>query len=111
MIHNHNYRKSGSFTYIILTRTPRIVGPLSPPHQCVTMESVKLRKEVDLMSRRCEICQKGLRTGFQVSHSHIRSKRSWQANIQKVRAVIDGETKRVSVCSRCLRSGKVQRAQ
>ncbi|MBO6202025.1 MAG: 50S ribosomal protein L28, partial [Selenomonas sp.] len=30
--------------------------------------------------------------------------------IQRVRAVVEGEVKRVNVCTRCLRSGKVQRA-
>ncbi|HHT02505.1 MAG TPA: 50S ribosomal protein L28 [Firmicutes bacterium] len=62
------------------------------------------------MSRRCDICQKGAKTGFQISHSHIRSKRQWNANIQKVKAIVNGQAKRIKVCSRCLRSGKVQRA-
>jgi len=62
------------------------------------------------MSRECYICKKGRVTGFQYSHSHIRTKRSWLPNIKKVKAVIDGSVKRVYVCTRCLRSGKVQRA-
>ncbi|MBR6861587.1 MAG: 50S ribosomal protein L28, partial [Acidaminococcaceae bacterium] len=31
-------------------------------------------------------------------------------NVQTVRAIVDGEVKRVNVCTRCLRSGKVTRA-
>ncbi len=36
------------------------------------------------MSRKCEICGKGGSTGMQVSHSHIRTKKKWMPNIQKV---------------------------
>lgn len=61
------------------------------------------------MANFCEICGKGTVTGMNVSHSHLKTKRTWKPNIQKVRAVVDGEVKRVNVCTRCLRSGKVQR--
>ncbi|KJS18989.1 MAG: 50S ribosomal protein L28 [Clostridiaceae bacterium BRH_c20a] len=49
-------------------------------------------------------------TGMQVSHSHIRTKKKWAPNLQKVRAIVKGTPKRVTVCTRCLRSGKVKRA-
>ncbi|MEG6615262.1 50S ribosomal protein L28 [Peptococcaceae bacterium 1198_IL3148] len=62
------------------------------------------------MARKCEVCGKGMVSGFQVSHSHIRTKRVWKPNLQRVRAVINGTPKRILVCTRCLRSGKVQRA-
>ncbi|MBO8136600.1 MAG: 50S ribosomal protein L28 [Desulfotomaculum sp.] len=62
------------------------------------------------MARKCEICGKGIVSGFQISHSHIRTKRKWKPNLQRVRAVINGSPKRILVCTRCLRSGKVQRA-
>jgi large subunit ribosomal protein L28 len=62
------------------------------------------------VARKCEVCGKGMVTGFQVSHSHIRTKRVWKPNLQRVRAVINGTPKRILVCTRCLRSGKVQRA-
>ncbi len=62
------------------------------------------------MAKVCDICGKGIVTGIQVSHSHIRTKRTWNPNLQKVRAIIDGTPTRVKVCTRCLRSGKVQRA-
>lgn len=48
-------------------------------------------------------------SGMNVSHSHLKTKKTWKLNIQRVRAVVDGEVKRVNVCTRCLRSGKVQR--
>lgn len=58
----------------------------------------------------CEICSKTKQSGMNVSHSHLKTKRVWKPNIQRVRAIVDGEVKRVNVCTRCLRSGKVQRA-
>ena len=48
--------------------------------------------------------------GIKVSHSHRRSNRTWKPNIKKVKAIVNGSPKRVYVCTRCLRSGKVERA-
>lgn len=62
------------------------------------------------MSNRCSICSKDFQTGNLVSHSNIKTHRRWKANIRKVRAVINGTPQRVGICSRCLRSNKVQRA-
>ena len=59
---------------------------------------------------KCEICGKGVVFGIKVSHSHRRSNRTWKPNIRKVKAMIDGTPKTISVCSRCLRSNKVTRA-
>lgn len=59
---------------------------------------------------KCEICGKGAVFGIKVSHSHRRSNKMWKPNIRKVKAVINGTPKTVSVCSRCLRSNKVKRA-
>ena len=61
------------------------------------------------MANFCEICGKGTMSGMNVSHSHLKTKKTWKPNIQRVRAVVDGEVKRVNVCTRCLRTGKVQR--
>lgn len=58
---------------------------------------------------RCSICGKGVTTGHKVSHSNIRTKRQWKPNVQRVKAVVKGRRKRISVCTSCLRSGKVQR--
>lgn len=56
---------------------------------------------------KCDLCGKGPVTGNSVSHSHIKTKRVWQPNIQKVRALINGTTKRINVCTKCLKAGKV----
>ena len=62
------------------------------------------------MSRKCEICGKGQESGNQVSHSNRHSKRKWNANIQSVRIMDNGTVRRAKVCTRCMRSGKIERA-
>ena len=42
-----------------------------------------------------------------VSHSHRRTKRRWYPNIQRVRAIVSGSPRRLSVCTSCIRAGKV----
>ena len=63
------------------------------------------------MSRKCEICGKGQVSGNRVSHSMRHTRRKWNANIQSVRVVDEkGTVRRANVCTRCMRSGKVNRA-
>lgn len=59
---------------------------------------------------KCTICGKGPISGNNVSHSHKKTRRTWSPNIQPVRAVIGGRVQKITICSRCLRSGKVERA-
>ena len=59
----------------------------------------------------CEICNKGELSGNNVSHSVRRTHRRWAPNTQRVRVVVEGSVCHMNVCTRCLRSGKVQRAQ
>lgn len=59
---------------------------------------------------KCEVCGKGIVFGKQYSHSHIRTNRKWKPNIQKAKVLVDGKPQKMYVCTRCLRSGKVQRA-
>ena len=59
---------------------------------------------------KCCICGKGVTFGHNVSHSNRKTNRAWKPNIRKVKAVVDVTHTTVSVCSRCLRSGKVTRA-
>ena len=59
---------------------------------------------------KCSVCGKGVTFGNTVSHSHRKCNRTWKPNIRKVKAVVNGASKTVYVCSRCLRSGKVERA-
>jgi len=62
------------------------------------------------MARVCDVCGKGQISGNAVSHSNRHTRRIWNANIQKVRAIVNGSPKRINVCTRCLRSNKVKRA-
>ena len=62
------------------------------------------------MASVCDICGKKPFFGMRVSHSHRRSPRRWNPNVQRVRAMIDGSPKRVNVCTSCLKAGKVRRA-
>ncbi|ABB15177.1 MULTISPECIES: 50S ribosomal protein L28 [Carboxydothermus] len=62
------------------------------------------------MAKVCEICGKGVVYGHQISHSNIHTKRKWLPNLQRVRAVVNGTRRRITVCTTCLKSGKVQRA-
>ncbi len=59
---------------------------------------------------KCAVCGKGLVFGIKVSHSHRRTNRTWKPNLRKVKAMVNGTPKTISVCSRCLRSNKVTRA-
>ncbi len=59
------------------------------------------------MASVCEVCGKKPSFGMSVSHSHIRTKRRWNPNIQRIRAIVNGSPKRVNVCTGCLRAGKV----
>ncbi len=59
---------------------------------------------------KCSICEKVTTFGIKVSHSHRRSNKPWKANVQRVKANVDGTPKYIYVCTRCLRSGKVNRA-
>ncbi|HQN28361.1 MAG TPA: 50S ribosomal protein L28 [Mesotoga sp.] len=45
-----------------------------------------------------------------VSHSNKKAKRWWKPNVHNVRAMVNGEVKRVKICSKCLKAGKIQRA-
>ena len=62
------------------------------------------------MAKLCEICGKKPITGNNVSHSHHKIRRRWLPNLQRVRAQVNGTIKRIKVCTKCLKSGKVLKA-
>jgi len=59
------------------------------------------------MSKVCEICGKKPITGHNVSHAHNLTNRRWNPNLQRVRALVNGVPKRITVCTSCLKAGKV----
>lgn len=62
------------------------------------------------MASVCDVCGKGPGFGMSVSHSHRRTRRRFNPNIQSVRAVVGrGTRRRLSVCTSCLKAGKVTR--
>ncbi len=62
------------------------------------------------MAQRCHVCGRGKMFGNNVSHAHNVTKRVFNPNLQRVRALIKGTVKTIDVCTRCLRSGKVEKA-
>ena len=69
--------------------------------------AASVAKENFIMASVCEICGKKPSFGMNVSHSHRRTKRRWNPNIQRVRALVGSTPVRMNVCTGCLRSGKV----
>jgi large subunit ribosomal protein L28 len=61
------------------------------------------------MAQRCDVCGKGPQFGNRVSHAHNVTHRRFNPNLQRVRTVLKGVQKRLRVCTRCLRSGKVNK--
>ena len=74
------------------------------------------------MARRCDICGKGTVSGSIVprkgqakkkggvgQHIGVTKKRVFRPNLVSVKALIDGTPRTIKVCTRCLRSGKVQK--
>ena len=62
------------------------------------------------MSKTCEICKRGPMFGNRVSHAHNITKRRWNINLQSVRAAVKGGSKRITVCTSCIKNGKVLKA-
>jgi large subunit ribosomal protein L28 len=61
------------------------------------------------MAKICEICGKGPQFGNKISHAHNVTKRRWNPNLQRVRAVVNGSVRRIRVCAQCLKSGRVEK--
>ena len=59
------------------------------------------------MAKACEICGKKPVFGNNVSHAHNLTRRRWNPNLQTVRALVNGVPKRMTVCTSCLKAGKV----
>jgi large subunit ribosomal protein L28 len=63
------------------------------------------------MAKVCHSCAKGPSFGNTRSHSMVATRRRFDPNLQKVRIVdANGAPRRVYVCTRCLKAGKVAKA-
>jgi large subunit ribosomal protein L28 len=61
------------------------------------------------VAKMCEICGKKPMFGHNVSHAHNVTNRRFNPNLQSVRARVNGRVRKVNVCTRCLRAGKVEK--
>ena len=61
----------------------------------------------DDMSKVCEICGKKPVVGNNVSHAHNVTKRRFNPNLQSVRALNNGRPQKMTVCTTCIKSGRV----
>ena len=59
------------------------------------------------MAQRCDICGKGPSVGHRISHAHNVTKRRWLVNLVSMRGTVGDTTRRLRVCTRCLKAGKV----
>jgi large subunit ribosomal protein L28 len=62
------------------------------------------------MSKVCQICEKRPVSGNNISHAHNRTRRRWLPNLKSVRAVVNGTTRRMRVCTTCIKQGLVRKA-
>ena len=59
------------------------------------------------MAKICEVCGKKPMSGHNVSHAHNLTNRRWMPNLQRIRVLENGVAKRKTVCTSCLKAGKV----
>ena len=62
------------------------------------------------MARMCEICGKKPMVGHNISHAHNLTKRRFNPNLQRVRALSNGRVKKMAVCTNCIKSVYVVKA-
>ena len=62
------------------------------------------------MSKQCEVCGKSPLKAAKLTFSHKQIVKRQSPNLQEIKAVVNGVTKRIKVCTSCLRAGKVQKA-
>jgi large subunit ribosomal protein L28 len=62
------------------------------------------------MAKICDICGRKQVSGNRVSHSHKKTRRKWNINLQRVNISENGNKSKKSVCTRCIKSGRVKRA-
>jgi large subunit ribosomal protein L28 len=59
------------------------------------------------MAKVCSVCGKRPATGHRVSNANNRRKRRFLPNLQRVHVMVNGTRRRVRVCARCLKTGRV----
>lgn len=62
------------------------------------------------MANICYVCNKGPATGNRVSNANNRTRRRFMPNLQQVRIIEEGRRRKVRVCTRCIKAGKISKA-
>ena len=65
------------------------------------------RLEYFVMAQKCDLCGKGPQFGNNISHAHNTTRRRWNVNLQPVKAQVNGASKRMRICTSCIKTGKV----
>ena len=90
----------------------KLTGP-RPASSNLRMRGVSCEANLntsEVVMRHCAYCKKHPSVGNNVSHANNKTKRRWNPNLQEVRAEVGGNVRRVLVCTRCIRSGKVKKS-
>ena len=69
----------------------------------------EIRRRCGIMAK-CDICEKGVHFGNNVSHSNRKTNKMWKSNVKSVKVNDNGTIKTMHVCTSCLKSGLVERA-
>jgi large subunit ribosomal protein L28 len=75
--------------------------------RCLRGEAILKIELEQVMAQKCDLCGKGPQFGNNISHAHNTTRRRWNVNLQPVKAVTDGVSKRMRVCTSCIKTGKV----
>ena len=62
------------------------------------------------MAKKCDVCGKGPLVGNNVSHANNKNKRRWLPNLQSVRVKVEGGSKKLKMCAKCIKSGNFEKA-
>jgi large subunit ribosomal protein L28 len=87
----------------------RFAGAAASPVK-LTFAAIPKKATGAVMARVCDVCGKGPQSGNNISHAHNVTKRRWNVNLRPIRARVNGSTRKLRVCTSCIRSGKVQKA-
>lgn len=58
------------------------------------------------MAYRCDYCGKGVMYGHNVSHSKRRTRKIFKPNLHSARVAINGLSRKLKLCTKCLRALK-----
>jgi len=87
---------------------------ISAPKRLRQHETRQVTKHIRIWSKAmaqvCDVCGKGPQFGNNISHAHNVTRRRWNVNLQAVKALVNGNAKRIRVCTSCIKAGKIAKA-